>query len=376
MSLFTETRLRRLQSGAFLALVLFTTMVFVWMIRGFLLPVFWAAVFAVLFQRIHVRLLTVCGGRRSVAAFFAVLTVVVFVVLPFALVLAALAQQGLTLYQGIASGEINVQGPIDMIERSLPAVAEFLGRYGVNIPQLRGSLQEVAAAATQLIATRALTVGQNALWVALLFGLTLYLLFFFFRDGKRIVAGIARVLPLGDDRRERLLGKFAQVAHATVKGSLIVAAAQGGLGAILFSIVGIQAAVFWGVIMAVLSLLPAVGASLVWLPAAIILLATGQTWQALVVLLGGVFVIGIIDNVLRPIVVGRDTKMPDYLILIATLGGITVFGLAGFVAGPVIAALFLVIWELFAEEYTASTTAGVTHNIGGRASHADARGVT
>jgi predicted PurR-regulated permease PerM len=117
--------------------------------------------------------------------------------------------------------------------------------------------------------------------------------------------------------------------------------------------------------MAVLSLLPAVGASLVWLPAAIILLATGQAWQALVVLLGGVFVIGIIDNVLRPIVVGRDTKMPDYLILIATLGGITVFGLAGFVAGPVIAALFLVIWELFAEEYTASTTAGVTHNIGG-----------
>jgi hypothetical protein len=121
-----------------------------------------------------------------------------------------------------------------MIERSLPAGAEFLGRYGVNIPQLRGSLQEVAAAATQLIATRALTVGQNALWVALLFGLTLYLLFFFFRDGKRIVAGVARVLPLGVDRRERLPGKFAQVAHATVKGSLILAVAQGGLGAILF----------------------------------------------------------------------------------------------------------------------------------------------
>jgi predicted PurR-regulated permease PerM len=136
-----------------------------------------------------------------------------------------------------------------------------------------------------------------------------------------------------------------------VKGTLIVAGAQGALGVVLFYLAGIQTAVFWGVMMAVLSMLPAVGAALVWLPAGIVLLASGEVWQGLVVLLGGVFVISLIDNVLRPIVVGRDTKTPDYVILISTLGGIAAFGLAGFVAGPVIAALFLVLWEMFAEEY-------------------------
>lgn len=370
-----EIRRRKLESVTFLALVLFTTALFAWMIRAFLLPVFWAAVFAVLFQGIHARLLRVCRGQRNPAALLATLTVVLFVVLPFALVLGAIARQGLLLYQGIASGEINVHGPIDMIERSLPAVARFLAGYGVDIDQLRVSLQNVAATATQFIAERALAAGQNALWVALLFGLMLYLLFFFFRDGERIVAGVARVLPLGEDRRHRLLLKFAQVARATVKGSLIVAAAQGGLGGILFWIAGIQTAVFWGVVMAVLSLLPAVGAGLVWVPAAIVLFAGGHIWQAVLVVIGGVFVIGLVDNVLRPIVVGRDTKMPDYLILISTLGGIAVFGLAGFVAGPVIAALFLVMWELFAEEYTSTNSLLPAHSVGSDAPTAHVAGI-
>jgi predicted PurR-regulated permease PerM len=354
MTLFAAVRRRKLESVAFLALVVFATALFAWMVRSFVLPVFWAAVFAVLFRRVHTWLLRVCRGRRNPAALIATVTVVLFVVLPFALVLGAIAQQGLTLYQAIASGELNVQGPIDVVERSLPAVSEFLRGYGVDIEQLRVSVQGAAAATTQFIAERALAVGQNALWSILLFGVMLYLLFFFFRDGERIVAGVARVLPLGDDRRQRLLRKFAQVAHATVKGNLIVASTQGGLGVVLFLIVGIETAVFWGVVMAVLSLLPAVGAGLVWLPAAIILFASGEVWQGVVVILGGVFVIGLVDNVLRPIVVGRDTKMPDYLILVSTLGGIAAFGLAGFVAGPVIAALFLVLWELFAEEYASA----------------------
>jgi predicted PurR-regulated permease PerM len=346
-----DARLRRLESVTFLALVLSATVVFAWMVRAFLTPVFWAAVFAVLFQGIHGRLLRACRGRRAPAALLATLTVVLLVVLPFAAVIGALARQGLLLYQGIVSGEINVQAPIELFERTLPAVTDFLARYGVSVAQLRGSVQDVAAAGTQFIATRTLAAGQNVLVVTVLFGLMLYLLFFFFRDGDRIVAGVTRVLPLGEERKRRLLLKFAQVARATVKGNLIVAAVQGGLGAVLFWIVGIQTAVFWGVVMAVLSLLPAVGVGLVWVPAAIILFASGEIWQGVVVVLGGLFVIGLVDNVLRPIVVGRDTRLPDYIILISTLGGIAVFGLAGFVAGPVIAALCIVMWEMFAEEY-------------------------
>jgi predicted PurR-regulated permease PerM len=351
VTLLPDVRRGRIEGLTFLGLVLGTTVVLIWTIRPFLPPVFWAAVFAVLFRRIHSRLLAMFHGRRAAAALLATLALVLFVVLPMALVLGALAQQGLLLYKGIVSGEINVQAPIDMVERSLPAVTAFLERQGVDLEQLRVSVQELAGAATQSIAGWVLDTGRDALLLVLLFGVMLYLLFFFFRDGSRIVAGVMRAVPLGEDREQRLLRKFAQVARATVKGTLIVAGAQGALGVVLFYLAGIQTAVFWGVMMAVLSMLPAVGAGLVWLPAGIILLANGEVWQGLVVLLGGVFVISLIDNVLRPIVVGRDTKTPDYVILISTLGGIAAFGLAGFVAGPVIAALFLVLWEMFAEEY-------------------------
>ena len=151
MSLFAEVRRRKLESAVFLARVMFIKALFAWMIRAFLQPVFWAAVLAVLFHRVHLRTLAVCRGRRNPAALLSTLTVVLLVVLPFALALAALARQGLRLYQAIATGEINVDGPIDVIERSLPAVAEFLTRYGIDMAQLRVSVQEVAAAATEVL---------------------------------------------------------------------------------------------------------------------------------------------------------------------------------------------------------------------------------
>ena len=353
MSHLPRAHRRRLESATFLALVILTSALFLWMIRAFVWPVFWAAILAVLFHRIHGRLLALCRYRATPAALLSMLAVVVFVVLPFILVAGAIARQGLLLYRGLAAGEISVQGPIDMLERSLPAVAGFLSRFGVDLVQLRVSMQELAASATQTVAARALGVGQDALWFAGLFALMLYLLFFFFRDGDRIVAGMAGVIPLGAERRSRLLLKFTEVVRATVKGNLVVAVVQGSLLAALFWMVGVKTALFWGVVTAVLSLLPAVGASFVWVPGAIIMFATGQLWQGVVVLLGGVAITAA-ENVLRPIVIGRDTNMSDYLILVSTLGGIMVFGLAGFVAGPVIAALFLVLWDLFAEEYVRS----------------------
>jgi predicted PurR-regulated permease PerM len=344
-------RMRTFESRVFLGLVLVVTAAFLWMVRGFLMPVFWAAIFAVLFQPLYRRTLRWVRGREAAAAGLMTLLVVFSVVIPAALLFTAVAQQALWLYSRVATGEINMNAPLEFAGRWVPALTATLERYGLDPDQLRTSLEGSAAVAAQFIATRALAIGQNALTTAVMFGLMLYLLFFFFRDGDRMVAGLVRALPMGDERERRLLRKFAEVSRATVKGTLIVGAVQGALGGIMFALVGIQAAVFWGVVMGVLSLLPAVGAALVWIPAAIILIATGALWQAVVVIVGGSLVIGLVDNLLRPILVGRATEMPDYLVLLATLGGLSVFGLAGFVAGPVIAALFLVMWEMFAAEY-------------------------
>jgi predicted PurR-regulated permease PerM len=347
----TVARLRSLEGRVFIGLVAVITAAFLWMVRGFLAPVFWAAVFAVLFQPLFLRTEVALGGRRSIAAFMATLGVIVTVLVPAALLLAALASQALWLYGAIASGEISLQVPLEFMQRTLPRATEVLARFGLTIEELRASLEGAAVTATQVIAARAVVAGQNALTVTVMFALMLYFLFFFFRDGDRIVGGIIRALPMGDDRERRLLRKFAEVSRATVKGTLVVAAVQGALGGIMFGLVGIRAALFWGVVMGVLSLLPAVGAALVWVPAAIILLATGAIWQGIVVIIGGSLVIGVVDNLLRPVLVGRAAEMPDYLVLLATLGGLSAFGLAGFVAGPVIAALFLVLWEMFAAEY-------------------------
>lgn len=344
-------RLRNLESRVFVALVLATTVLFLWMVRGFLLPVFWAAVFAVLFQPLFLRLLGLFRGRRSAAAAASTLVVIVAVLVPAGLLGTAVVQQGLSVYQRIVSGDINADVLVRFVERSLPRLTRMAARYGIEVDQVRASLQGAAGSVTQYIAGQALAIGQNALILAVLFGLMLYLLFFFFRDGERIIAALIRAIPMGDDREKRLFGKIAEVSRATVKGTLAVAAVQGLIGGVLFALVGIQAAVFWGVAMGALSLLPAVGAALVWVPAAIFLLATGAFWKAMALIAGGTLVIGLVDNLLRPILVGRETKMPDYLVLLATLGGLAVFGLAGFVAGPIIAALFLVTWQMFADEY-------------------------
>jgi predicted PurR-regulated permease PerM len=178
----------------------------------------------------------------------------------------------------------------------------------------------------------------------------LYLTFFLLRDGSGLAHQIEDAVPLRPDLRRALLDKFTTVIRATVKGSLIVALIQGLIGGIVLWALGVHGAALWGAAMAFMSLLPAIGTGLVWAPIAIYLLASGAIWQGSVLIFCGMFVIGMVDNVLRPILVGRDVKMPDYVVLISTLGGLDIFGINGFVIGPVIAALFMAIWTIVRTE--------------------------
>jgi predicted PurR-regulated permease PerM len=179
------------------------------------------------------------------------------------------------------------------------------------------------------------------------FGIMLYLLFFLLRDGGALADLVKVAIPLRTDQKNALFSRFADVVRATVKGGILVAMVQGALGGLAFWFLGIHGALLWGVLMAFLSLLPAIGAGLVWIPVALYLLATGAIWQGVGLVLWGTLVIGLVDNLLRPRLVGKGTKLPDYVVLISTLGGIKVFGLNGFVIGPLIAAIFMVTWEIF-----------------------------
>jgi predicted PurR-regulated permease PerM len=179
----------------------------------------------------------------------------------------------------------------------------------------------------------------------------LYLRYFFLKDGRSILDGAVHALPLGDDRERALLARFEEVSRATIKGSLVIGIVQGAIGGITFAVLGIGAPVLWGVVMALLSVVPAVGPVFVWAPAVLILLLSGRIAAGIILFIVGAVVISLVDNLLRPILVGRDTRMPDYLILLSTLGGLTAFGLAGVVIGPIIAAFFLTVWEMAIEEF-------------------------
>jgi predicted PurR-regulated permease PerM len=343
---------QNLQRTFFLVLLIAITGAFIWLIRGFLQPIFWAVALAIVFLPAHMRLVERFPKHRSLTAIASVLGVVLVVVLPILGLATAVTNEATTLYQELRSGNISLHGIYDQIAARLPQIRSALESAGINVDSLTERLSSSAISVSQFVASRALAIGQDTVRVTVYFFLTLYLLFFVLRDGRQMLAGLVRALPFGDEREHHLLEKFAEVSRATIKGTLVVGVVQGALGGIAFAVLGVGAPVLWGVVMALLSIIPAVGPALVWIPASIILFTEDRYIAAIVLILFGTLVIGLVDNLLRPILVGRDTRMPDYLILLSTLGGLTAFGLAGIVIGPIIAAFFLSVWEMAVEEFS------------------------
>ena len=339
----------RPQQKALLWLLLAVSIAFALILWPFFGAVFWAAVLALLFAPLYRWLARLMGGRRNLAAVTTLLLCLVVVILPLALLVAALVQEVGNLYEQLQSRRIDVAAFVEQAVRMLPGwLANLLDRVGLgDLASMQAKLATGAAQAGRFVATQVMNVGQNAFDFLVGVGVMLYLLFFFVRDGASLAARIERAIPLSHEHKGHLFGKFAAVVRATVKGNVLVAAVQGALGGLILWLLGLEAALLGGALMAVLSLLPAVGAALVWAPVALWLLVAGSVWKGVTLIAFGVFVIGLVDNVLRPILVGKDTQMPDYLVLVSTLGGIAIFGLNGFVIGPAIAALFIAAWDLF-----------------------------
>lgn len=342
---------RSLENRAFILLVLVVSLAFAWTIGGFLLPVFWATVLAVLFTPTFRRISGWLRGRTSAAALLTLLSVLLVVVVPVVLIGVAVTGEAVGVYSDVASGEIDLTEPIAAVERFLPRLTSRATELGVDLDRVREAISAAALTASRTVASQLLAVGQQTVHFALMLAVTLYVLFFFLRDGDRLVDVLVRALPLGDPRERQLFSRFAAITRATVKGTFIVAAVQGAIGGVAFWALGLGAPLLWGVMMGLFSLLPAVGSAIVWVPAAAYLLAVGAWGKALILVGVGAGGIGMIDNALRPILVGREAGMPDYLILLSTLGGIATFGLSGVVVGPVIAGLFLSVWDIFAAEF-------------------------
>lgn len=319
-----------------------------WPLAG---AVLWALFLAIVFWPMHQRVRRRASRKPSVAALLTLLTIILIVILPLSLVSASVVEQASVLYQKVKTGDMQ---PAQYLQRALEALPSWaqgvLQRFGIaDLPAMMQRLGDLLSRSSQVITSSLMGIGQVTLDFVVSFFIMLYVLFFLLRDGEALVGRIERSVPLQPAQTRKLLKQFVAVVRATVKGNVVVALIQGALGALAFWVLDVPGPVLWGAFMALLSLLPAVGAALVWGPVALYKLFTGDLVGGIGLTVWGVLVIGLVDNVLRPILVGRDTRLPDYVVLVATVGGISLFGLNGFVIGPVIAAMFLVCWNLLTE---------------------------
>jgi len=308
----------------------------------------WALIIALLFTPMYRWLVGRLHGRHNWAALLTLVVVLLIAVLPVLLIGVGLVGEVSTLMAQVQSGELRPETWLQQIFNRLPdPLLRVMERFGMaDVAGLQSRLLDGLNETGQLIATRVLRYGQNTFELLASLFIMLYVAFFLLRDGDALVATLRDSVPL-TPRHQRLLSlKFSTAIRATVKGNLLVALLQGGLGGLAFWVLGVRGALVWAVLMAFLSLLPAVGAALVWAPVALYLLAAGEHAAGLGLVAWGVLVIGLVDNLLRPVLVGKDTRMPDWVVLMATLGGMAVFGINGFVLGPVIAAMFFAVWQI------------------------------
>ncbi len=329
-----------------LLLVIFISALFLFMIRPFLMALLLAGIFSALSHPLYRRLTRALGGRQNLASAITLLMIVMIVLLPLTGLLGVVTAQAIKVGQSVKPWVQAQLASPDVVTQWLSDLPFYdqVAPYRDTIIQKAGEF--VASLSHFLVnGVQAATMG-TVNFIFMLF-ILLYAMFFFLVDGHKLLEKILYYIPLEDDDERRMLDRFTSVSRATLKGTAVIGVVQGGLAGIAFAVVGIPSAVFWGTVMAVLSIIPGIGTALVWGPAAVILAAKGHWGLALGLALFCGAVVGSIDNLLRPRLVGKDTEMHDLLILFSTLGGIALFGFIGFIIGPIIAALFVTIWEIY-----------------------------
>ncbi len=339
---------------SFIGLLVIVSIGFLMLMLPFFGIIFWSVAIAILFSKLHDFFLRLTNSPNF-SALLTLFVTAVIVVLPFLFMASEFLSQGLALYQGLTSGKVDINAYFEDIKTSFPIIQEYMTKFEINPQGIQEKIAEAFIFISKFIGQKAVAIGAQTINIVAEVGLLLYISFFALRDKKQIISLLHKALPLGDRREALLFEKISEVTKATVNGSLVVALVQGCLGGIIFWYLDVQAPILWGGVMTLLSLVPLIGAGLVWAPVAIYFFATGEIQSGIILVVFGVGVIGLVDNILRPILVGKDTRLPDYLVLLSTLGGFALFGMNGFIIGPLLAVLFITCWNIFMKEYNFET---------------------
>lgn len=345
-------RVGDLQHASFLLILAIVTAMTVVIAWPFFTALLWAALAAVLFQPLFLKMKRLVWGKANLAAALSLLVIFFAVLLPALWIGSMVVSEAVQLVAVLQRNPIDLASGFDQIYNALPAsVQAAVDDSGwADLYSAQAKLQELLLESSGFIAQQAVAIGGGALSFILSFVIALYVLFFLLRDGQQMGQTILNTVPIERSIADRLADRFLRIVRATIKGTGVVGIVQGTVGGIMLALVGVPSAFLLGVVMVILAIIPVVGTALVWAPAGIWLIATGQIWQGAFVLGFGFLVISNIDNVLRPILVGRDTGLPDWIILITTLGGISLVGFSGIVIGPLMGGLFLACWSILKEQ--------------------------
>lgn len=342
-------RLNNLNVYFFGGLLIGITALAYFVLQPFILAIFVAAILAVILQRPQRFFERITRGRRSLAALCTSILAISLVMIFFSVIISLVFKEATNLYQTIPQGD-SIGQYVQTKAASLQAgpLGSFLGeKINIDAQTISRVVSSVASAALVIIQKTYQGFAHSIFFIFV----TFFTLYYLLVGGRDLVKRLMYLSPLKDSHEKLLINKFISISTATVKGTLVVGLVQGTLGGILFAIVGIPSAAVWGILMAFLSLIPMVGSSIIWFPAGVILLLMGDIWQGITVLLAGSLVISLVDNFLRPKLVGKETQMHPLLVFFATLGGIYLFGLSGFIIGPMIITIFLALWEIYAVEF-------------------------
>lgn len=343
-------QLERYNVYFFFALLLGVSILAFMVFQPFLVAIFLAAILSVMFQRPYRFFLKITGDRERLSAFATSLLGVVLLASLLAMLLGLIVSEASNLYRDLAADGHFTERFVD------PFVAKvnssfFLEALGVGDLVSRQSIANAASQFSQSLISIAQSTYQGVAHFLFLSIVMFFTLYYMLVGGKDLVRRIMYLSPLKDTHEKILIDKFISISRATLKGTLVVGFVQGGIGGILFALVGIPSPAVWAVVMMFLSLIPMIGSSIIWFPAGIIMLLLGNFWQGLTILAVGLGIISLIDNFLRPELVGKDTQMHPLVVFFATLGGISIFGFLGFIIGPIIVALFLTLWDIYAIEF-------------------------
>ncbi|HUI26878.1 MAG TPA: AI-2E family transporter [Candidatus Kryptonia bacterium] len=349
---------QQLFAAFFFAALLYLLFQFYVIFSVFLGPLSWAALLALVFYPINARLVSLARGRETLVAFGLTTVVIAVVIVPTILISALLASESVALYQRLQEFITSGQMP-GLLERTLTwlhesRVGQLWDRMAPQISAWNINFGATALkfgdAISSFLVAQATGIAKNALRFVVNFFLTTFALFFFFRDGERLISGLRELIPMAPEHKNAVFGRLYDTLSAVVQGTLATAAAQGTLAGLGFWALGVPFAVILGCATAFLSLLP-MGAVLVWAGVVIYFLANGAFVRAVLMLIWGIVGISGVDNVIRPLIIGGRAQIPTAFLFFGILGGLQAYGFLGLFLAPAVIAILFAFIRIYQELY-------------------------